>query len=48
MRPDKKLSFISVIVVMLIAFTGVAVAETIEFVVPWSAGGGSDTLPMRE
>ncbi|HIJ55380.1 MAG TPA: tripartite tricarboxylate transporter substrate binding protein [Deltaproteobacteria bacterium] len=29
---------------MVLVFAGFACAETIEFVVPWSAGGGSDTM----
>lgn len=44
MRLNKRIPFISLLLVMVVAFTGIAVAETIEFVVPWSAGGGSDTM----
>lgn len=33
-----------VAVIMVAAFSGLAMAKTIEFVVPWSAGGGSDTM----
>ena len=29
---------------LVVVFTGVTVAETVEFVVPWRAGGGSDTM----
>lgn len=44
MRFNKKVPFISLLLIMIIAFTGAAFAETIEFIVPWSAGGGSDTM----
>jgi putative tricarboxylic transport membrane protein len=44
MHRTHRLAAVFVALALVLAFTGSLGAETIEFVVPWAAGGGSDTM----
>ena len=44
MRLSKRVSILLLALLMGVMFSGVAAAKTIEFVVPWRAGGGSDVM----
>ncbi len=44
MNHKRSIFIMTLAMVMAIAFAGIGLAQTIEFVVPWKAGGGSDTM----